>query len=70
MTYDEREAEFLKELTALTKKYKIEIWGCGCCGSPGLSSFEDSPVRGEGASAIEEYAYTHEGHLEFNKVQT
>lgn len=28
---------FLKELTALTQKYKIQIEGCGCCGSPWLS---------------------------------
>lgn len=30
-------APFLLELTALTKKHGIEIWGCGCCGSPSLS---------------------------------
>jgi hypothetical protein len=25
---------FLDELAKLTKKYKFEIGGCGCCGSP------------------------------------
>ena len=25
---------FLSELAQLTKKYNIEICGCGCCGSP------------------------------------
>ena len=25
---------FLKELSELTKKYNVEIVGCGCCGSP------------------------------------
>lgn len=28
---------FLDELTKLTKKYHIEIGGCGCCGSPFLN---------------------------------
>jgi hypothetical protein len=32
------EKAFLKELTALTHKYGIEIVGCGCCGSPWLCS--------------------------------
>ena len=27
---------FLKELSELSNKYKIEIGGCGCCGSPRL----------------------------------
>ena len=35
--YEEREKEFLKKLTALTQKYGIYIWGCGCCGSPALA---------------------------------
>ena len=28
--------KFLEELSVLTKKYGIEIGGCGCCGSPYL----------------------------------
>ena len=28
---------FLKELSELSNKYKIEIYGCGCCGSPNLN---------------------------------
>lgn len=31
---------FLKELTNLTKRYKIAINGCGCCGSPWLYNIE------------------------------
>lgn len=29
--------KFLEELTELSKKHGIEIYGCGCCGSPSLS---------------------------------
>ena len=36
----ENKQEFLNELTALTKKYKISIDGCGCCGSPYLNEIE------------------------------
>lgn len=36
MTKKERFDTFVKELGELTKKYDIEIWGCGCCGSPSL----------------------------------
>jgi hypothetical protein len=38
-------ASFLDELTELTRRYGIEIWGCGCCGSPGLSRTHDSTAR-------------------------
>lgn len=32
---------FLKELSALTRKHKISISGCGCCGSPYLQEISD-----------------------------
>lgn len=70
MTYDEREVEFLKELTALTKKYKIQIWGCGCCGSPSLDCIEDFNGQWPSKSTdIEEYCYAYEDHLEFRGPQ-
>lgn len=33
--------QFLKELTELTIKHKVQIGGCGCCGSPYLGSPEE-----------------------------
>jgi hypothetical protein len=33
--------KFLEELTTLTKKYKLEIGGCGCCGSPYVEKTQD-----------------------------
>lgn len=36
MNESEKVNAFLEELTALTKKYKIIVWGCGCCDSPCL----------------------------------
>jgi len=35
---------FLEDLNALTKKHKIVIGGCGCCGSPSLDTLEDYDV--------------------------
>ena len=32
---------FLRELTALTRRYGIAIGGCGCCGSPWLDDKVD-----------------------------
>lgn len=36
---EQRDA-FLRELTELTLKYRIEIWACGCCNSPCLFPLE------------------------------
>lgn len=42
-----REA-FLRELTALSLKYGLWIWGCGCCGSPCLVDKTDDTVMFDG----------------------
>ena len=34
--------EYLAELAAVTKKYGISIFGCGCCGSPMIVGLEDN----------------------------
>lgn len=41
------ETEFLRELSELTKKYKIVISGCGCCGSPSLNSMTADEENGQ-----------------------
>lgn len=53
----DNELEFLKELTLLSRKYKIVIGGCGCCTSPFLAAINkdfssqcnvgDLPLDGE-----------------------
>jgi hypothetical protein len=44
-TYEAREEAFLAQLTELTKRYRIKVGGCGCCGSPYLDD-SDEPVEG------------------------
>lgn len=36
---------FLYELTELTKRHKVEVVGCGCCGSPWLSLLSDEQIE-------------------------
>lgn len=39
--------EFLKELSKLSRRHKIYISGCGCCGSPFLISLKKDDGRYE-----------------------
>lgn len=45
---------FLKELAELSKKYDIEIWGCGCCGSPSLMNISDGKTLADDLNWEEE----------------
>lgn len=38
--------KFLEELAELSKKYKIGIGGCGCCGTPFLYNLECGTIIG------------------------
>ena len=80
--YEEREKEFLKELTELSHKHKIFIGGCGCCGSPYLTDFIDNndlTARIDDASAsfgfrfeqvpADLIEYSYESQLEFEKLK-
>lgn len=82
MTYEEREQEFLKELTNLSHKYKIFVDGCGCCGSPSLEDFEgkeklnariDDPSRTFGFRfedvSVDLIEYGCDDRLNFDKVK-
>jgi len=42
---NENQRLFIIELTALSRKYRVGIGGCGCCGSPYLTDLkpEDLP---------------------------
>lgn len=48
---EEQVKEFLKELSKLTRRYKIKIGGCGCCGSPHLTQFDKTDGRYEVAAS-------------------
>lgn len=41
MTEDKNEEEFLKSLSALSRKHGFVIYGCGCCGSPSLEKMTE-----------------------------
>ena len=38
---------FLRDLTELTRKHRVTIAGCGCCGSPFLYEISDQQVAGK-----------------------
>ena len=42
----ERRQEFLDDLTTLTRKHRVEISGCACCGSPNLWVIEPEVAAG------------------------
>jgi hypothetical protein len=44
MNEKERNELFMKELTTLSKKHGVKIWGCGCCGSPQLSTMKEEEI--------------------------
>ena len=39
--------EFVRELSKLSRRHKIKIGGCGCCGSPFLIPMEKDDGRYE-----------------------
>lgn len=44
MNKQERSKLFLEELTQLSKKHRIAVNGCGCCGSPYLSDIPEELI--------------------------
>ena len=60
MSFNDKEKKFLLELEQLTRKYKISIGGCGCCGSPRLYCLKASDLvenAGYGSDCDSEIAW-------------
>lgn len=45
---------FILELEALTRKHGISVDGCGCCGSPFLSTVDNPSCKESGYSVIKD----------------
>ena len=56
----ENEENFIKELTALSKKYKVIIGGCGCCGSPYVSACDIDKDK-----FVNEAGYSYDDYLDW-----
>lgn len=72
MITKERFDAFVKELGELTKKYGIEIWGCGCCGSPGLFDLknEEAAISDDLAWNVKKQEYEYKLKKDvFNQVK-
>lgn len=61
--------EFIRELSALSKKYRIQIAGCGCCDSPYLLPIQDDDLPGSYNITIDDTTYknTIYGNVAFYK---
>lgn len=45
LTNEEKLEAFLDELSALTRKHGLKIWGCGCCGSPCIQTMDGKTLH-------------------------
>lgn len=64
-----QEQEFLKELTELTLKYRIVIYGCGCCGSPSINPLDNESLNDNLINAMQ-YTVDEEGcYLTFEELE-
>ncbi len=57
--------EFLKELSALTRKYELYISGCNCCGSPWIEDVEGEAIGDNLKWEINKQKYIIDLHSDF-----
>ncbi len=64
MTSEEREREFLAELTKLSQKYGMHIGGCGCCDSPWVApNSQVGPGKSHSPDRLGRYEIANSGRL-------
>ncbi len=74
---NDNEQQFIIELEALSRKHKLVIAGCGCCGSPSVEQMKESEEDVAAGycydshllwASPEEFGWDYEGYMYKDKV--